>query len=83
MKKPMSDMLVRCLMFQLLRGVQYLHENWVLHRDLKPENVLIATTLSACKGSTPKVPRFVPGVPLLKICGQLWGRSAVVIVGWL
>ena len=27
-------------MLQLLAGVAYLHENWVLHRDLKTSNIL-------------------------------------------
>ena len=31
---------VKCLMLQLLAGVAYLHENWVLHRDLKTSNIL-------------------------------------------
>lgn len=26
---------------QLLAGVSYLHDNWVLHRDLKPSNILL------------------------------------------
>jgi hypothetical protein len=30
----------KCLAWQLLSGVSYLHENWVLHRDLKTTNVL-------------------------------------------
>merc|ERR1719436_1072658 len=31
----------KCLMLQMLDGVRYVHEHWVLHRDLKPTNVLL------------------------------------------
>ena len=35
---------VKCLLLQLLRGVAYLHDNWVLHRDLKTKNLLLTQT---------------------------------------
>ena len=31
---------IKCLMHQLIAGVQYLHDNWVIHRDLKTSNIL-------------------------------------------
>ncbi|KAL4465901.1 hypothetical protein ABPG74_004138 [Tetrahymena malaccensis] len=31
----------KCMFKQILQGVQYLHENYILHRDIKWENLLI------------------------------------------
>ena len=33
--------MVKSLMQQILNGILYLHNNWVLHRDLKPANILV------------------------------------------
>ncbi|KAG2702667.1 hypothetical protein I3760_06G100900 [Carya illinoinensis] len=41
MKQPFSQSEVKCLMLQLLEGVKYLHDDWVLHRDLKASNLLL------------------------------------------
>ncbi|VVA94388.1 unnamed protein product [Arabis nemorensis] len=41
MKQRFSQSEVKCLMLQLLEGVKYLHDNWVLHRDLKTSNLLL------------------------------------------
>ncbi|CAN6464187.1 unnamed protein product [Victoria cruziana] len=41
MKQPFSTSEVKCLLRQLLEGVKYLHDNWVLHRDLKTSNLLL------------------------------------------
>ncbi|KAK4773322.1 hypothetical protein SAY87_028341 [Trapa incisa] len=40
-KRPFSTSEIKCLMLQLLDGVKYLHDNWVLHRDLKTSNLLM------------------------------------------
>lgn len=33
--------MVKSLLYQILDGIHYLHQNWVLHRDLKPANILV------------------------------------------
>lgn len=39
--KRVNEALTRKIMFYLLSGVNYLHEQSVVHRDIKPENLLI------------------------------------------
>lgn len=43
---PLNAANVKYLMFQLLRGIQYLHTAGVLHRDLKPSNILVDSKCS-------------------------------------
>lgn len=40
-KDPISERSRVAMMYQCLKGLEYMHENWVLHRDLKPQNILI------------------------------------------
>ena len=40
--KGLEMKLVKSLLYQLLKGVDYIHKNKVLHRDLKPQNLLIS-----------------------------------------
>ncbi|KAG5187265.1 kinase-like domain-containing protein [Tribonema minus] len=39
--QPLSDAHHRYFMYQLLRGVKFLHDNRIIHRDLKPGNLLV------------------------------------------
>ena len=35
---------LQLFLFQLLRGLSYIHPRYILHRDLKPQNLLISDT---------------------------------------
>ena len=40
-KQELSDEHIRYFLYQLLRGLKYIHSANVLHRDLKPANLLV------------------------------------------
>ncbi|XP_052760285.1 cyclin-dependent kinase 11B-like isoform X3 [Mya arenaria] len=42
MKQPFLVGEAKTLLLQLLRGVQHLHDNWIIHRDLKTSNLLLS-----------------------------------------
>lgn len=82
MKQPFSIGEVKYLMLQLLNGVEYLHDNWVLHRDLKSSNLLVNKEgelkicdlgLSRQYGSPLK-----PYTPLVV---TLWYRAPEILLG--
>ena len=41
MLEPFLPSEIKALMVQLLRGVHFLHDSWILHRDLKTSNLLL------------------------------------------
>ena len=69
-KQPFKDSETKCLVYQLLSAVEYIHKNWIVHRDIKLSNLLynsrgqlkladfgLARQLSrpSCKSLTPVV----------------------------
>lgn len=46
--QPLTDQHYQYFLFQLLRGLKYIHSANVLHRDLKPSNLLVNANCDLC-----------------------------------
>ena len=44
--KPLDGSSVKSVLFQILSGLEHIHEHNFFHRDIKPENILVSTSAS-------------------------------------
>ncbi|KVI06173.1 cyclin-dependent kinase G-2-like [Cynara cardunculus var. scolymus] len=82
MKQPFSQSEVKCLMLQLLEGLSFLHDNWVIHRDLKTSNLLLNNKgeLKICDFGMSR--RYgSPIKPYTSLVVTLWYRAPEVLLG--
>ncbi|MGH0116334.1 UNVERIFIED_CONTAM: hypothetical protein FKN15_003514 [Acipenser sinensis] len=82
MQSPFSEAQVKCIILQLLKGLHYLHENFIVHRDLKVSNLLMTD-----KGCV-KIADFglaraygVPLKPMTPKVVTLWYRAPELLLG--
>ena len=69
------------MMFQMLRGVDFLHSHRIIHRDLKPQNLLI-TRDGRIKITDFGLARIYDFYSLLtSVVVTLWYRSPEVLLG--
>ncbi|XP_060214150.1 cyclin-dependent kinase G-2 isoform X1 [Lycium barbarum] len=82
MKQPFTQSEVKCLMLQLLQGVKYLHDNWVLHRDLKTSNLLLNNRgeLKICDFGLARQ-YGSPLKPYTHLVVTLWYRAPELLLG--
>ncbi|KAF3436839.1 hypothetical protein FNV43_RR19592 [Rhamnella rubrinervis] len=82
MNQPFSISEVKWLMLQLLEGVEYLHENWVLHRDLKTSNILLNKEgeLKICDFGLSRQ-YGSPLNPYTPLVVTLWYRAPEILLG--
>uniref|UniRef100_A0A5S6KSK6 Folliculin n=1 Tax=Xenopus tropicalis TaxID=8364 RepID=A0A5S6KSK6_XENTR len=82
MQTPFSEAQVKCICFQLLTGLQYLHESFIVHRDLKVSNLLMTD-----KGCV-KIADFglarafsIPAKQMTPKVVTLWYRAPELLLG--
>ncbi|GMH27674.1 hypothetical protein Nepgr_029517 [Nepenthes gracilis] len=82
MKQPFSQSEVKCLILQLLEGIKYLHDNWVLHRDLKTSNLLLNNQgeLKICDFGLARQ-YGSPLKPYTHLVVTLWYRAPELLLG--
>ena len=68
---------IKRIMFEIIKGVNHLHENRIFHRDLKPDNVLIKKDISQVKLADFGLSRTIhqPFRPMSREIMTLWYRS--------
>ncbi|KAI8988026.1 kinase-like domain-containing protein [Mycotypha africana] len=84
-RKPLPEVVIKSLLWQLINGVAYLHANWVLHRDLKPANVLLTSDGVVKTGDLGLARLFYkPLQPLFngdKVVVTIWYRAPELLLG--
>jgi serine/threonine protein kinase len=75
---------IKRIMFEIIKGVNHLHENRIFHRDLKPDNVLIKKDISQVKLADFGLSRTIhqPFRPMSREIMTLWYRSPEACMGY-
>ncbi|KAI9893912.1 MAG: cyclin-dependent protein kinase [Vezdaea aestivalis] len=75
-RRPIPVPIVRSILYQLLKGLLYLHRSWVLHRDLKPANIMVTS------GGEVKIGDLGLARLFYKPLNTLFGGDKVVVTIW-
>lgn len=77
----LSGDLIRLLVYQLLKGIAYLHSQDIVHRDIKPENLLVndKNHLKICDFGFARQLRTDD--PLTDYVATRWYRAPELLVG--
>ncbi|KPI99803.1 Cyclin-dependent kinase-like 2 [Papilio xuthus] len=77
----LGDHTTRRHLYQLLKGIDYCHQNSIIHRDVKPENVLVSQTgvVKLCDLGFARA-LAAPGEPYTEYVATRWYRAPELLV---
>ncbi|OQR68826.1 munc13-4-like [Tropilaelaps mercedesae] len=81
-RMPIPPTLVRCFIYQVCRGLSFMHYRGIAHRDLKPLNILVDVpqgTLKICDFGSAKM--LADGVPNTAYICSRWYRAPELLYG--
>ena len=80
--RGLPSSLVRLLLYQLARALEYCHRNNVIHRDIKPENLLVndSKVLKLCDFGVARTVGYA-GQKLTDYVATRWYRAPELLVG--
>ena len=81
--RKIHEFQIKKILYEVLKGLNYLHENRILHRDLKPDNILIDSSLERVKLADFGLSRTIhqPMRPYSREILTQWYRSPEVCFG--
>lgn len=83
--KPISQLTLKSAIFQILQGLSFLHQNWILHRDLKPANIMVTNDGVIKIGDLGLARRFNNQLQTLyngdKVVVTIWYRAPELLLG--
>ncbi|SCU95336.1 LANO_0E10066g1_1 [Lachancea nothofagi CBS 11611] len=84
-KRLIPPRMLKSILWQILDGVSYLHQNWILHRDLKPANIMVTVDGCVKIGDLGLARKFHNMVQTLytgdKVVVTIWYRAPELLLG--
>ncbi|XBW35817.1 hypothetical protein QEN19_001390 [Hanseniaspora menglaensis] len=84
-KKYIGKKMLKSIMWQILDGLSYLHQNWIMHRDLKPANIMVSYDGCVKIGDLGLARKFNNLIQSLytgdKVVVTIWYRAPELLLG--
>lgn len=84
-KKYIGKKMLKSIMWQILDGLSYLHQNWIMHRDLKPANIMVTYDGCVKIGDLGLARKFNNLIQSLytgdKVVVTIWYRAPELLLG--